>query len=52
MINEIGERAGRMWQFMTELLVATPKGISEALRFDDALLCLAMGWLARDGERK
>lgn len=50
MINEIGESAGRVWQYVGERAAATPREINKALKLDEALLYMAIGWLAREGK--
>ncbi len=50
MINEIGESAGRVWQYLDEHSPATPREINKALKLDELLLYMAIGWLAREGK--
>ena len=50
MINEIGESAGRVWQYLNEHAAATPREINKALKLDESLLYMAVGWLAREGQ--
>jgi hypothetical protein len=50
MINEIGESAGRVWQFLQEHSPAAPRELNKALKLDDPLLYMAIGWLAREGK--
>jgi hypothetical protein len=50
MINEIGESAGRVWQYLSEHAAATPREINKALKLDESLLYMAVGWLAREGQ--
>ncbi len=48
MINEIGESAGRVWQYLNDRGPATAREINKALKLDEALLYIAIGWLARE----
>ena len=48
MINEIGENAGKVWQYLNEHSPATPREISKALKLDEPLLYMAIGWLSRE----
>ncbi len=48
MINEIGESAGRVWQYLSEHSAATPQEIKKALKLDEVMLYMAIGWLARE----
>lgn len=50
MINEIGESAGRVWQYLSEHSATTPREIKKAIKVDEALLYMAIGWLAREGK--
>jgi hypothetical protein len=50
MIQQIGEAAGSVWQFLNEHPGATPQQIRKGLKIEDGLLNLALGWLAREGK--
>jgi len=50
MINQIGESAGRIWQYLNEHPSATPREANKALKMDESLLYMAIGWLAREGK--
>jgi hypothetical protein len=50
MINEIGETAGKVWQYLSQHPGSTPAHIARALRVKDDLLNMAIGWLAREGK--
>ncbi len=50
MINEIGESAGAVWQYLNEHSTATAQQINQTLKLDEALLYMAIGWLAREGK--
>jgi hypothetical protein len=50
MNNEIGETAGAIWHTLNEegpLRLATLK---KQIDVTDAVLCMALGWLAREGK--
>lgn len=48
MINEIGETAGRVWQYLNEHSPSTPREINRSLKLDQVMLYMAIGWLARE----
>lgn len=50
MIYEIGESAGRVWQFLSEHPGSTPEQIKNTLRLKENLLHMSIGWLAREGK--
>ena len=50
MIQQIGEAAGSVWQFLNEHPGATPEQIRKGLKMEHGLLNLALGWLAREGK--
>ncbi len=51
MINEIGEIAGKVWQYPSKHLEAAPRDINKTLRSGDPLLFMGVGsWLAREGK--
>ena len=50
MIDEIGENAGRVWQYLSQHSPASPQEIKKVLKLDEALLYMAIGWLAREGK--
>jgi hypothetical protein len=58
MTCEIGEGAGRIWQFLSEHPASTWKQIKQNLKLDTSLFFMSIGWLARedrllfDGEGK
>jgi hypothetical protein len=50
MISRIGESAGAVWQYLNQNPAGTPQKIQKSLGFDEALLYMAIGWLAREGK--
>jgi len=58
MTYEIGEGAGRIWQFLSEHPASTLEQINKDLKLDASLFSMSVGWLARedklifDGEGK
>jgi hypothetical protein len=47
-INEIGESAGRVWQYLSQHSPATPGETCKTLKLDEVMLYMAVGWLARE----
>lgn len=47
---EIGESAGKIWQYLNEHPASTVQQINKALKLKESLLCMAIGWLAREGK--
>ena len=58
MTYEIGEGAGRIWQYLSEHPASTRDHINRDLKLDTSLFFMSVGWLARedklifDGEGK
>ncbi len=58
MTYEIGESAGRIWQYLNEHPASTLEQINKDLKLDTSLFFMSVGWLAReeklifDGEGK
>ncbi len=50
MIYEIGESAGKVWQYLNEHPASTPEQMGKALRLKESLVYSAIGWLAREGK--
>jgi hypothetical protein len=48
MTNRIGESAGAAWKYLTEHSEAAPGEIKKALKLNDDVLYMAIGWLARE----
>ncbi len=45
---EIGEAAGKVWNFLNKNSQATFDEIYKSLDIDPKLFCMAVGWLARE----
>lgn len=50
MTNEIGETAGKVWQYLRENPGSTSAQIAKAVRAKKDLTDMAIGWLAREGK--
>ena len=50
MIDEIGESAGAVWRYLNEDSTGTAAQINQSTELDEALLYMAIGWLAREGK--
>ena len=50
MIREIGENAGKVWQYLEKHPSATIEQIAKGLSLKENPACLAIGWLAREGK--
>lgn len=50
MIYEIGESAGKVWQYLNEHPRSTPEQMGKALKLKESLVHAAIGWLAREGK--
>ncbi len=48
MTYEIGESAGRIWQFLNEHPASTWEQINKDLKLDTSLFFMSVGWLARE----
>ncbi len=48
MTYEIGEGAGRIWQFLNEHPASTWEQINKDLKLDRSLFFMSVGWLARE----
>jgi len=48
MAYEIGEGAGRIWQFLNEHPGSTWEAINKHLNMDASLVFMSVGWLARE----
>jgi Winged helix-turn-helix domain (DUF2582) len=47
---EIGEGAGRIWQFLSEHPASTWEQIKKDLKLDTNVFFMSVGWLAREGK--
>jgi hypothetical protein len=45
---EIGEAAGKVWNFLNKKPQSTFDEIYKSLNLDPNLFCMAVGWLARE----
>ena len=45
---EIGEAAGKVWNFLNKNPRSTFDEICKSLNLDPKLFCMAVGWLARE----
>lgn len=50
MVNEIGENAGRIWQYLNEHSPASAQEIKRSLKLNEPTLYMAVGWLARENQ--
>jgi hypothetical protein len=50
MEHEIGEGAGRIWQFLSANPGSTLEQIHKATQLDANLVCMSIGWLARENK--
>jgi Winged helix-turn-helix domain (DUF2582) len=50
MVPEIGRAAGDVWHYLNSNGASTVERIKKALALKDAVLCMAVGWLAREGK--
>ncbi len=50
MINKIGETAGAVWKYLREHPRAQASEVKKALKLNESLLWMAIGWLAREGK--
>ena len=48
-INEIGENAGRVWEYLTTHEECTLSSLKKGLKLSSDACCYALGWLAREG---
>jgi len=48
MINQIGEGAGAAWKYLNEHPEVKPSEIKKALKLNDDVLWMSIGWLARE----
>ena len=48
MTYEIGEGAGRIWQYLSEHPASTVDQINKDLKLDTNLVFMSLGWLARE----
>jgi len=49
-IVEIGKNAGLIWKTLNQKGSQTASGLRKLTGLDDKNLCLALGWLAREGK--
>jgi hypothetical protein len=49
-VVEIGENAGLVWKALLQKGSQTASGLKKHTGLDDKKLCLALGWLAREGK--
>lgn len=50
--QSIGEDAGKVWRLLKESGEMSLAGLKKRSFFTDRELCLALGWLAREGKVK
>ncbi len=50
MVALIGETAGKVWNYLKENPGATLEEMRKSLRLQERLLCMAVGWLARENK--
>lgn len=50
MMQEIGESAGVVWNYLKENHGATAEQIAKSSKIKNGLLFMAIGWLAREGK--
>jgi len=48
MVYEIGESAGKVWQYLNEHPLSTPEQVNRSLKLQESLFYMAVGWLARE----
>ncbi|MCR4881356.1 MAG: winged helix-turn-helix domain-containing protein [bacterium] len=48
-INEIGENAGRVWDYISSHEECTLSSLKKGLKLSTEDCCYALGWLAREG---
>ncbi len=48
MIHDIGESAGRIWQYLSENSPAALEQMNKSLKLKESLFYMAIGWLARE----
>lgn len=48
MIHDIGESAGRIWQYLSENSPAALEQMNTSLKLKESLFYMAIGWLARE----
>lgn len=48
MVYEIGESAGKVWQYLNEHLSSTPEQVNKSLKLQESRFYMAVGWLARE----
>lgn len=49
MITQIGETAGAVWNYLKDPTARAPE-IRKALKQDEIVVWMAVGWLAREGK--
>ncbi|MBL0057723.1 MAG: winged helix-turn-helix domain-containing protein [Elusimicrobia bacterium] len=50
MWDEIGQTAGQVWTFLEARGESSSLHIRSSLKISQTLLCLSLGWLAREGK--
>lgn len=50
MIDKIGTTAGKIWEFLNEHKETTILKIKTNLKLSNSLVCIGIGWLAREGK--
>jgi hypothetical protein len=50
MEGEIGDAAGRIWQYLNEHGQTTLGQLRQGMKVSDQLLLMGVGWLAREGK--
>lgn len=48
MLENIGTTAGQVWEFLNENEEATTSRLHKKLDIPEKLVCMALGWLARE----
>jgi Winged helix-turn-helix domain (DUF2582) len=47
---EIGDAAGRIWQYLDKHGATTPGSLSQRMKLSSQIAAMAIGWLAREGK--
>lgn len=50
MVQEIGENAGKVWDYLESHPGATIEQIQKELSLKERTVCMSLGWLAREGK--
>lgn len=52
MLEKIGKLAGKVWKYLDEHDEVTPTELVRKLNGTERLICMAIGWLAREDKLK